>query len=277
MFPILIDLGRHELPWLGERHLFLPTYGLLFAAGVVLAWIWFTRRARTLGLPEERLFNLTFYSVLAGILGAKVLLIALDWREYLASPMAILGTLRSAGVLMGGVAAGGATFILYARHFGLPLWRLADAIAAPLALAQAVGRLGCYSAGCCWGVRLDPAHPLAVVFADPQANAQTGVSLGVPLFPTQLLEMTYDLLLAALLTVLWRRGVRPPGTVFWLYVLLYSAARAVIEHWRGDTRRGLFLGDAVSTSQLLSVAAILLAAVMLSRAWRGRAAGAAAS
>jgi len=278
MFPTLIDLGRHELPLLGERHLFLPTYGFLFAGGVVLAWIWFTRRARSLGLPEERLFNLTFYSVLSGILGAKLLLIALDWRAYVAHPAEILGTLRSAGVLMGGVAAGAVTFILYCRRHRLPLWRLADAIVAPLALAQAVGRLGCFSAGCCWGVRLDPSSLLAVMFTDPQAHEQTGVPLGVPLFPTQLIEMAYDLLLVALLTVLWRRSGRPAGTVFWLYVLLYSVGRGIIEVWRGDVHRGLFLGGAVSTSQLIAVASIVLSLTMLARgSLRRRAVDAAAS
>ena len=214
MFPTLIDLGRHTLPLLGERHLFLPTYGFLFATGVVVAWIWFTRRARTLGVPEERLFNLTFYGVLSGILGAKALLIALDWRMYLEHPGEILGTLRSAGVLMGGVAAGAVTFIVYCRRHGLPLWRLADAIAAPLVLAQAIGRLGCWSAGCCWGLRLDAGNPLAVVFTDPQAHEQTGVPLGVPLFPTQLVEMVYDLLLVGLLAWLWRRKALPAGAVF---------------------------------------------------------------
>jgi phosphatidylglycerol:prolipoprotein diacylglycerol transferase len=277
VFPTLIDLGRFELPLLGERHLFLPTYGFLFATGVVLAWIWFTRRARSLGLPEERVFSLTFYTVLVGILGAKALLIALDWRAYLAHPLEILGTLRSAGVLMGGVAAGAATFILYCRRRGLPLWTLADAVVAPLGLAQAVGRLGCFSAGCCWGVRLDPSNPLAIVFTDPQAREQTGVELGVPLFPVQLLEMGYDLLLVALLTVLWRRGARPAGTVFWIYVLTYSTGRAIIEFWRGDVHRGLFLGGTVSTSQLIAAAAILLALVMLARGLaRGRAIDAAA-
>ena len=270
MFPTLIDLGRHTLPLLGERHLFLPTYGFLFATGVVVAWIWFTRRARTLGLADDRLFNLTFYTVLAGILGAKALLIALDWRLYLEHPGEILGTLRSAGVLMGGVAAGALMFVAYCRRHALPLWSLADAIAAPLVLAQAVGRLGCYSAGCCWGLRLDAGNPLAIVFTNPQAHEQTGVPLGVPLFPTQLVEMGYDLALAALLAWLWRRKPRPAGTVFWLYVLLYSAGRALIEVWRGDVHRGVFFGGAVSTSQLISFAGILLALFMLARGLRER-------
>jgi phosphatidylglycerol:prolipoprotein diacylglycerol transferase len=270
MFPTLIDLGTHDLPLLGEQHLFLPTYGFLFALGVVAAWIWFMRRARGLGLPEDRLFNLTFYSVLAGILGAKLLLIVVDWRTYLAHPAEILGTLRSAGVLMGGVLAGTLTFIYYCRRHDLPLWPLADAIVAPLVLAQAMGRLGCFSAGCCWGVPLDATNRLAVTFTDAQARAQTGVPLDVALFPSQLLEMFYDLALVVLLSVLWRRRLKPSGTVFWIYVLLYGVGRGTIEFWRGDVHRGVYFGGFASTSQLIAVASALLAAAMLLRAARQR-------
>jgi len=265
VFPILIDLGYHDLPLLGETHLFLPTYGFLFATGVVLSWIWFMRRTRGMGLPEEKLFNLTFYAVLAGILGAKLLLILIDWRTYLAHPGEILGTLRSAGVLMGGVGAAALTFYLYAKRQGLPVYALGDAIAAPLIFAQGLGRLGCFSAGCCWGVGVHADNPFAVVFHDPQAHAQTGVPLDTPLFATQLTEMAYDMVLAVVLTLLWRRRVRPDGAVFWTYVLLYSLGRGVIEFWRGDVHRGVYFGGVVSTSQLLAAATGAFAAAMLLR------------
>jgi phosphatidylglycerol:prolipoprotein diacylglycerol transferase len=266
MFPVFIDFGTHDLPLMGETHLFLPTYGLIFAIAVLLAWVWFTRRARSLGIEDETLFNLTFYSLLAGIIGAKLLLVVIDWRLYLDDPGELLGVLRAAGVLMGGVACGAITFVLYARRRGLPLLRLIDAIVAPLALAQALGRLGCFCAGCCWGIPAAASSRFAVTFSHPMAHRQTGVPTGLPLVPIQLVEMCYDLLLVLLLTLLWRRRVRPEGTLFWLYLLLYSLGRGVIEFWRGDLHRGLFLGDSLSTSQLLSVAGVLLALLMLLRA-----------
>jgi phosphatidylglycerol:prolipoprotein diacylglycerol transferase len=150
------------------------------------------------------------------------------------------------------------------------LWSLGDAMAAPLALAQAMGRLGCFSAGCCWGKAVAPGHPLAITFTDPRAHEQTGVPLAQPLIATQLIEMSFDLLLCLLLTVLWRRRPRPDGTVFWVYVLLYGLGRGLIEFWRGDRARGLYLAGQVSTSQLLSVVAVVVAVVMLVRGWRRR-------
>jgi len=265
MFPVLIDLGRHDLPLLGETHLFLPTYGVLFAIGAVVAWGWLLRRGRGLGIPDDKLFNISFYTLLAGIVGAKLLLVALEWRSYLRHPAELLGTLRSAGVLGGGVIAGAIVFALYARRHGLPALRLADAAAAPLAAAQAIGRLGCFFAGCCWGVEAHAGNPLACVFTDIRARAQTGVPLNTPLIAVQLIQAVHDVLLAGLLTWLWRRRTGPPGTVAWIYVIVYGIGRTVIELWRGDRQRGLFLADRLSTSQILAIVAVLFAGLMLAR------------
>ncbi len=276
MYPRLLDWGVVELPVIGQVELFLPSYGVLYALGALLAWWWFTRRARTLGIADEDTFNLCFYTLLAGIFGAKLLLVLLDLPFYLRNPAELLGSLRSAGVLIGGVVAGAAVFAWYARRHGLPVLRLGDAIAAPLALAQSVGRLGCYAAGCCYGVETHAANPIAIVFTNPVANAQTGVPLNRPLVPTQPIQMVNDLLLALVLTWLWRRRPEPPGAVLWWYVLLYAVTRGVIEFWRGDANRGLFLDGALSTSQIFSLFGIVLALAMLvrGRAARGQATGA---
>lgn len=265
MHPILIDFGTHTLPFLGETHLFLPTYGFLFATGALLAWWWFMRRARSLGIEGETVFNLGFYALLGGILGAKATLLLVEWRYYLEHPGDLLGSLRSAGVLMGGVICGAVVFAVYARRHGLPLFRLGDAAAAPLALAQAVGRLGCFSAGCCYGKGAPAWFPFPVTFTSDVAAAQTGVPLDRPLVPIQLLQLVGDLALAAILTWLWRRGTRPDGSVFWWYVVLYSLGRATLELGRGDSLRGVYFGGSVSTSQLLAAATFAFGAFMLVR------------
>jgi phosphatidylglycerol:prolipoprotein diacylglycerol transferase len=267
MHPILLDLGTHDLPFLGTTHLFLPTYGLLFAMGVVLGWWWFLHRAAGLGVDPDRAFNLAFYTLLAGIVGAKVALVIVGWRYYFAHPGEILSTFRIAGVLMGGILAGAAVFVLYALRQRLPLHRLGDAIAAPLALSQAIGRLGCFMAGCCWGVE-SPGLWCAVRFTDPVAAERTGVPLSTrlydhPLFPTQLVEMAADLALALLLTLLYRKKIRPAGSTFLWYVLLYSLVRGVLEIWRGDVERGMYFGGLLSTSQTLSILTGLWALGML--------------
>ncbi len=270
MFPVLLDFGTYDLPLLGETHVFQPTYGFLFASGALVAWWWFIRRGRSLGVADEQLFNLSFYTLLAGILGAKLALIAVDWRSYQANPGELLGVLRSAGVLLGGVVAGAIVFVGYAARQRLPLYRLGDAIAAPLALGQAIGRLGCLAAGCCWGKVCDPHNPFAITFTDPVAREQTGVPLDVPLWPTQPIQLVNDLALAVLLAWLWRRRIEPAGTVFWIYVVLYAVTRSVIELWRGDSQRGLYFGGTVSTSQLIAAAGLLFGLAMLLRGFGRR-------
>ena len=263
MHPILVDFGTFNLPWLGATHLFLPTYGVIFAAGALAAWSWFVARAGRLDLPREPVFNLAFYTLLAGLVGAKLTLILVDLPYYLAHPAEILGTIRSAGVLMGGVVAGTGAFWLYARHQKLPVAELCDAIVAPLALAQGIGRLGCFMAGCCYGVASDAWCAIRVTSG--AAHDQTGVPLNTPLLPVQLFESAFDFALAAVLTIAWRRRPRPAGTVLWLYFVLYGAGRALLEVWRGDAVRGLWFGGAVSTSQLFSVVAVLAGAFFLIR------------
>jgi len=268
MHPILVDFGTWDLPWLGPTSIVLPTYGVLFALGALVAWWWLQRRAGTLGLPAEPVFNLCFYTLLAGIVGAKLSLVVVELDYYVKNPAALLGTIRSAGVLLGGVLCGVIVFVVYARRHGLPAFALADAGVAPLALAQAVGRLGCLAAGCCYGV--PTSSWCAVTFTDPAANAQTGVPLHIPLLPVQLFEAGADLVLAGVLTVLWRIRPRPAGTVFWTYVLLYGLERSVIELWRGDDVRGLWLGGIVSTSQIVGGIGVAVALVMLARGALGR-------
>ncbi len=263
MHPILIDFGTYDLPFFGATHLFLPSYGVVFALGALAAWSWFVARAKRLNLPQEPVFNLAFYTLLAGLVGAKLTLIVVDLPYYLAHPAEIVGTIRSAGVLMGGIAGGAIVFALYALKQKLPLYELCDAIAAPLVLAQGIGRLGCFAAGCCYGVA---SHAwCAVRFFSFAAHEQTGVPLGTPLLPVQLIEFAFDLVLALGLTLAWRAKLRPAGTVLWIYFIVYGAGRAIIEFWRADAVRGLWFGGTVSTSQLFGVAAVAAGAFFLIR------------
>jgi phosphatidylglycerol:prolipoprotein diacylglycerol transferase len=164
---------------------------------------------------------------------------------------------------MGGILLGGVGFVVYARWQRLPVLTLLDAIAAPVVLAQGIGRLGCFMAGCCYGIASNAW--CAVRFTDAAAHDQTGVPLDTPLLPVQLIEMAFDVALAGLLTWAWRRRLRPDGTVLWIYLVVYGIGRALIEMGRGDPVRGLWLGGLVSTSQIFSILAVVLGVTLLIR------------
>jgi phosphatidylglycerol:prolipoprotein diacylglycerol transferase len=170
------------------------------------------------------------------------------------SSLGALGELmRSAGVFYGGLIGAIAAAVVLIRKKGIPFWTLVDAAAPCVALGQAIGRLGCFSAGCCWGRE---AHvPWAVTFTNPIAERNVGVPLGIPLHPTQLYESVGTAILCVLLIKLERR--RFPGETFARYLLGYAVLRGTIEIFRGDPR-GTVLST-VSTSQFIAVLGILAA------------------
>lgn len=257
MYPVLfeLDLGRFGQFTVG-------TYGLFYALGFLLALRLGVGLARREGIDGARIIDLGIVALLAGFVGAKATLYLIDARFYYEHPAEILRNLRSAGVFYGGFALAAACGILYVRRHRLPLGRVADIAAPPLALGQAIGRIGCFAAGCCYGRACD--LPWAVTFTRPAAYQLTGVPLGMALHPTQIYHALADLLiLAVTLRLLRRRGA--PGQAFWVYVLLYAVLRFLVEMVRGDVARGVFFGGALSTSQLIAVPAALIAVLMLFR------------
>ncbi len=232
---------------------FLPTYGLLVAVGVFLALMVARRIANREKMDGERLFDLGVSMVIAGLVGAKALLVFTE-PTFLDSWSSAWALLRSGGVFYGGLIGGVLAGAYYLRKYKLPFWATADILAVGIPLAHAFGRLGCFAAGCCWGTVC--ARPWGVTFTNPDAHALTGVPLGVPLHPTQLYETLYLGALFAFLVWYYPRR-RFPGQVFCAYGFLYAAFRFGIEFLRGDPRGGL---AGLSTSQLIAVAAVCAAA-----------------
>jgi phosphatidylglycerol:prolipoprotein diacylglycerol transferase len=162
------------------------------------------------------------------MLGAKLLMLALD-PEYRAHPEEIftLATLQSAGIFFGGfiVALVFAGIYMWKQH--LPVLATSDLFAPGLALGHGIGRLGCFSAGCCWG---KPTHlPWAVTFTN--TSATTGVPLNIPLHPTQLYEAFAEFAICLFLLRQYKRPHRD-GQTIGLYLLLYGLVRFGVEFLR---------------------------------------------
>ena len=256
MHPVLWDLNLGRL-----GHFTLGTYGLFYAVAFLVAVRLGMAYARREGIDPTRMIDLGIWVLLAGIAGAKILLVAVDFPYYWHHKMEVIYNWRSAGVFYGGFAAAALVGVIYARRSGLPLGKTADALTPGLALAQAIGRAGCLAAGCCWGKQTQSAW--ALTFADPRAHDLTGVPLGVPLYPTQVYHGIADFMLFLLLVFFYRLKWAN-GVVFWLYVLTYAVLRFIIEFFRGDFRGEVF-GGLLSTSQLISILASAAAIYFLFR------------
>lgn len=241
MYPKLISIGDF----------FLPTYGVLVALGF-LAGLWVTiRLARAKGLPAETIGNLAVYCALAGLAGSKLLMIVMNFPEYVADPGRLFSreTLLSAGVYYGGFLAALGFGYLYIRNRKLPILGTMDVMSPGVALGHAIGRIGCFAAGCCWGAACD--RPWAVTFRSEDANALVGVPLGVPLHPAQIYEA---FLTFVVFIFLIRRATRPykPGSQLGLYLVLYSTARFGVEFFRYHEQAPLALG--LTVTQCISLA-----------------------
>jgi phosphatidylglycerol:prolipoprotein diacylglycerol transferase len=245
---------------------FLPTYGLLVALAFLAALAVTVKLARRSGIDPEAVLNLGIYCALAGMAGAKLLMFLFDIPYYIENPGQIFSfaTLQAGGIFYGGLIAALVTAVLYMRRKQLPGLATADAFAPGLALGHAIGRLGCFSAGCCWGVETN--LPWAVTFSNPGANDLVGVPLGVPLHPTQLYEAAAEAIIFGVL--LWRfRKPHRPGVIIGLYLLLYSAVRFAVEFVRAHDTPNPF-GGPLSSSQWIALGLILLVAIAW---WRSRA------
>ena len=235
---------------------FLHTYGVMVALAFLTALWLAARLAKRAGLNPDAITNLGIYCALAAIAGAKVMMFLVDIPYYTQHPGEIFsfGTLQAGGVFYGGLLAALGIAVWYMRKTHLPLLPAADVFAPAIALGHGIGRLGCFAAGCCWGVQCD--RPWAVTFTNPVANQLVGVPLGIPLHPTQLYEAFAEFAIFGIL--FWRiRKPHAPGSIIALYLMLYSATRFIVEFFRTH-EQGNLLGGPLDTSQWISAGLFLL-------------------
>jgi len=246
VFPRLFEIGSFGL----------PTYGVLVAVGVLVG-LWISVRNSTAhGIQAENAWDFGIAVVLAGIIGSKVLYILVDWRTYAEHPREIfsLATLQAGGVFSGGLIAAFAVAAWFLRKHRMPALATCDAFSPGLAIGHAIGRLGCFAAGCCWG---KPTHHFwGVTFTNPLASQLVGTPLNQALEPTQLFESAAELGIFVLLTWLLRHK-KFDGQVFGSYLFLYGIARFFLEFLRDDPGRGSVFGGAMSTTQLIAIALVL--------------------
>lgn len=257
MHPILIEIGP----------LTIASYGFLFALGVLLGILLCFRLAKKEGLDLAVFTDFIFWVMILSLLGAKLWLLASNLGYYLKFPGELKYLLTSGGSFYGGLIFGAVFAVWFIRRHRLSYRQLGDIAAPALALGHFFGRLGCFSAGCCWG-REAVHFPLAVTFTQLKANALTGVPLYIPLYPTQLMEALLNLGNFLFLIALYRKR-KFRGQVIAMYMLNYSVIRFVVEYFRGDPDRGYVIGGmdrpwtSLSVPQLVSLIGFTVALLLL--------------
>ena len=252
MCPILFQSGGFTIYAYGSA----LAFG--FMAGMVLIFL----KARKEGISAERVAELFCLSIFSAIIGARGLYVLLDLPLFLRDPSQIYKVWEGGLVFYGGLILSVGVGLIYMRWYRLPIWKMADLFAPAIALGLFFTRIGCFMAGCCYGK--ETSLPIGVTFTDPHSLARLGVSL----HPTQLYEAVAGLALFLFLLRMEKRKSFD-GQIFWLFLLLYSFVRFLIEFLRGDPR-GFLVWASLSTSQTLGIVLAILSLFMLSYMERRR-------
>jgi phosphatidylglycerol---prolipoprotein diacylglyceryl transferase len=254
MFPVLHDFdlfGFLKDPWS------LHTYGVLIAIGFISAMNLAKRQAEREGEDPDRIVDLAFYVLLAGLVGSRIVFIFTKLDQYLKDPIEIVMFWRGGLVWYGGFIAATMYVWTYCRKHRLNFFKYADICIPYVALAHAAGRLGCLAAGCCFGA--PSSMPWAVVFPNgsmAQAAHQSDglVAIGdasLAVHPTQLYEAGGEITMFWVLLLL-RSSKRFHGQLLLVWLAVYPIMRSIIEVYRGDKERGIWLLG-MSTSQWISI------------------------
>jgi phosphatidylglycerol:prolipoprotein diacylglycerol transferase len=230
MHPILFKIGTFPI----------GTYGLILMVGFFVALALAKHLGRRDGIPGESLTDMAMTLLVAGILGSKLLMMIVDlFSGVPASQLLDAGYLRAGGAVHGGVLGGLLAFFWCVKRLKMPIPATLDALTPAVALGQAIGRLGCFSAGCCYGTACH--LPWAVTFTNPDAHWLSGTPLGLPIHPVQIYTMLANLIVVGILLLAGRHR-RFAGQVGAIYFMLEGVGRMITEIWRADLDRGMVLG-----------------------------------
>jgi phosphatidylglycerol:prolipoprotein diacylglycerol transferase len=254
MRPVLFTLH------VGSSELGVHTYGLLIALGLGVGITLGAREARRRGLDVGRILDFAFWATVAGLVASRVLYGLVNAGDFARACVAGEGAPRGAGrvlwdctrivhvwegglVFYGGAVGAGLVAWWFARRERWSFWTLGDVFAPGLAIGHALGRVGCFAAGCCfgkeagaWGVAF-PSGSVAFDELRALSALPPGASFTPPLHPTQLYEAVGEALIFVALLALRPRLRARPGALVLLYAALYAALRFGVELFRGDVAR----------------------------------------
>ncbi len=243
MYPVLLRIGNFPI----------YTYGFLMvlalAAGVTL----FLYQGRKSGLEEKILLGFSFWVILSGVTGARAFYVLGNLYWFFRHPEKILFVWQGGLTLHGGLLFAVISALCYTHRHHLSFWRIANIAAPSIALGIAIGRMGCFFNGCCYG----KPWKLGLIF--PVTSPAGRAFPYQPIIPTQLIS-SVDLLAIFFVLILLRRRDRLEGQLFPFFLLFYSVHRFGIEFLRGD-HLSIFLH--FTTAQFASIFLAILALIML--------------
>lgn len=257
MHPVLFELFGYPV------HLYAVCMALGFVGGIWLA----ARYAQRVGIDREMVLDLSWWLIVAGLVGARVVFIIVEWDQYYLPCVDMAGfnakyperaitepdCFRLLRFWNGGLVYYGAVIgamialVWFLRREKVPILPVADALIPSLTIGQFFGRLGCYAAGCCWGAPTEsswgvefPARSMPwAAHIDEHLISRTAEH-SATIHAVQLYDALGGLMLFGLLVWL-RQRKRYHGQVFIWWMLIYPIMRSSVELLRGDAERGFLI------------------------------------
>lgn len=231
MHPVLFKIGSIQI----------NSYGFMISLGIAVAILLSKWRAKKRALDSEPIIDIAIYGIIGGVLGAKLLYILSDFSYILKNPSALLEMIKSGFVFYGAVIGGALAAFIYCSHKKIEFIKYFDIVAPSIAIAQGFGRIGCFFAGCCYG--METTSVFGVLFKEGSFGPDYKV------VPTQIFSSIGDFLIAAIL-LYFAAKPKKDGKVAGFYMILYSIGRFIIEFFRGDPRGSVAF---LSTSQFICI------------------------
>lgn len=254
MFPTLLELGPIKL----------HTYGLMIAVGFLCALTLTQRDVKRAGLDSQAISEMGFVALFLGVLGTRILHIILfpdnySWRD----PIGWIAIWNGGLVFQGAIPITFAYAYIATRRRGMPFWLVVDCAIPYLALAQALGRMGCFFNGCCFGKTCDLPWAIRFPMGSPPAYAYPGSGgWSEPVHPTQLYSVA-GLVFICLLLLFLRKQWNPfVGFTMPAYLILYGIMRFTVEMFRGDGNPTGLGGGYFTDQQLFSVLSVIVGLVI---------------
>jgi phosphatidylglycerol:prolipoprotein diacylglycerol transferase len=236
MLPILFTIPKFKVGPLPLGPMSIHTYGVVIVVSF-MAGMWLVRRrAKLYGFNPDKVLDMGFWGLIAGVLGARITFILQELPYYLAHKNELFSLQFSGLTSFGGEIFAVIAIVIWARRNKFGIVPILDLAAPGYVLGYAVGRVGCFLNGCCYGGLCPASLPWAVKFPD---------AIGYH-HPAQLYDTLMNL--AALGVLLWaERRKLLPGRLAALTLILHGVARFIYEFWRAGTEEQVKDGLASST------------------------------
>ncbi|MCC5910489.1 MAG: prolipoprotein diacylglyceryl transferase [Clostridiaceae bacterium] len=218
-------------------------FGAMIALGILAGFYIMLQEAKRKGLNKDKLMDLAIYTVVVGVIGARInYILAFNPSYYLQNPIDILKIHEGGLSIQGSLIAGTIFALWYMKKKDIPIWRTADAFAPAIILGQAIGRIGCDV----FGVPMNKSYFWGVEVA------------GNLLHPAQLYEAVLNYIL---FLVLWqkRKHIKYDGQIFMMYIIGFSINRFIVEFFRSNP---MVTGN-LSIAHIYSIIIILVALLFI--------------